>query len=89
MVINLALWIIFGGVVGWLASVITGTNQQQGLFGNVVVGIVGAMLGGFLSNALGGPTVSGFNLTSVVVATVGAVILLLFLGMLRRGATKS
>lgn len=89
MVTNLILWVIFGAIAGWLASMITGTNQQQGAVGNIVVGIVGAMLGGFLSSAFGGPGVTGFNLTSMVVATIGAVILLLFFGVLRRGATKN
>lgn len=83
--INLIVWILFGALAGWLASIITRTNGQQGGIANIIVGILGALLGGFISRALGGPTVTGFNLTSLVVATIGAVILLFFVSMVRRG----
>lgn len=86
--INLILWIVFGALAGWLASLVMRTDSEQGALGNIVVGILGAMLGGFISNALGGPSVSGFNVTSVVIATVGAIILLFFVGLFRRGATR-
>jgi uncharacterized membrane protein YeaQ/YmgE (transglycosylase-associated protein family) len=89
MIVNLILWIVFGALVGWLASIITHTNDQQGPIGNIIVGIIGAMFGGFLSSALGGPAVTGFNIASIAVATVGAVILLFFSVILRRGATRS
>ena len=89
MVTDLLFWIIFGAIVGWLASVLTDTNDQQGFVGNVVVGIIGALLGGMISRALGGPAVSGFNLSSIAVATVGAIILLIFVNLFRRGATSS
>ena len=72
---NILLWIIFGAVAGWLASMIAKTSQ--GLLVDIIVGIVGAFIGGFVFNAFGSGGVSGFNLYSLLVAVVGAVILLL------------
>lgn len=69
-------WIILGGLAGWIASIITGNNASMGLGANIVVGIVGAMIGGFLFNLLGGADITGFNLWSLFVAVVGSVILL-------------
>lgn len=69
-------WIILGGLAGWLASKIMGTDPQQGIFMNIVVGIVGALIGGFVMRSLGAADVTGFNLWSFVVALIGAVILL-------------
>jgi uncharacterized membrane protein YeaQ/YmgE (transglycosylase-associated protein family) len=85
---GLITWIILGALAGWIASMIAGTNGEQGAIGNIVVGIVGALLGGLISSALGGPAVSGFNLTSIVIAIMGAVILLFVVGMFRRGAVR-
>jgi uncharacterized membrane protein YeaQ/YmgE (transglycosylase-associated protein family) len=68
------LWIIFGGIVGWIASVIVGTDNQQGLVGNVVLGVIGALIGGFLSSLLGLPGVTGFNLYSALLALGGALV---------------
>jgi uncharacterized membrane protein YeaQ/YmgE (transglycosylase-associated protein family) len=69
-------WIILGGLAGWIASMITGRNNQQGCLMNIVVGVVGAAIGGALIGFLGGDGVSGFNLTSLIVAVIGAVVLL-------------
>ncbi|MBF6591305.1 MAG: GlsB/YeaQ/YmgE family stress response membrane protein [Ktedonobacterales bacterium] len=69
-------WIIIGGIAGWLASlVVRGTGL--GLLGDIIVGIVGGFLGGLILSALGGTGVNGFTIWSVVVAFVGAVVLLL------------
>lgn len=68
------LWIIFGGVVGWIASVIVGTDERQGLIGNVILGVIGALIGGFLSTMLGLPGVTGFNLYSGLLALGGALV---------------
>lgn len=76
MIINILLWIIFGGIVGWVASMLMGTDAQQGLFLNVVVGIAGAIIGGILARLLGLGAVTGFNLISFIVALIGAVALL-------------
>lgn len=69
-------WIILGGVAGWLASLIMKTDASQGVLLNIVVGIVGAFVGGFAFSLLGGEGVTGFNLYSLLVALVGAVIFL-------------
>lgn len=69
-------WIILGAVAGWFASLIMKTDAEQGAIANIVVGIVGAVIGGFVFNTLGGSSVSGLNLYSLMVATVGSIILL-------------
>jgi uncharacterized membrane protein YeaQ/YmgE (transglycosylase-associated protein family) len=86
-VINLIIWLLLGALVGWLASIVMRTDAQQGAFLNIVVGIVGAMIGGFL---LGGPTInnSGLNLTALVVSFIGAVILLAIVNLVRRGTVR-
>lgn len=73
---SIILWIIFGALSGWLASMFMKTNNQQGFLADVLIGVVGAMIGGFVFNTLGAPGVTGFNLYSVVVAVIGASILL-------------
>ncbi|MDB5161860.1 MAG: transglycosylase [Candidatus Saccharibacteria bacterium] len=69
-------WIVLGGLAGWVASMIVGTNARQGLLSNIVVGVIGGLLGGFVFGLVGGAGVTGFNLWSFLVALVGAVILL-------------
>jgi uncharacterized membrane protein YeaQ/YmgE (transglycosylase-associated protein family) len=69
-------WIILGGLAGWVASMIAGTNARQGLLGNIVAGIIGGVLGGFIFGLFGGAGVTGFNLWSFLVALVGAIIVL-------------
>lgn len=80
---GIILWIIFGGLVGWVASVIMNTNSQQGIILNVVVGVVGAMLGGWIMSSMGGVSVSGFNFYSFLVALAGAVALLAIIKIFR------
>ena len=80
----IVVWVIVGAIAGWLASLVMGTNRSQGLLADIVIGIVGGVLGGFLLGALGiGGVVSGINLTSIVVAFVGAVILIALLRAVR------
>ncbi len=81
---NIILWIIFGALAGWIASIIMGKNKQMGAIANIVVGIVGAFIGGWLFNLFGARGVTGFNLPSLIVAIVGAVVLLFVIGLLRR-----
>jgi len=69
-------WIVLGGIAGWLASIIMRTDAQQGIFGNIIVGIVGALIGGFVVSLFGQTPVNGFNLYSLLVALLGSVILL-------------
>lgn len=71
---SILIWIVFGALVGWVASMVMGTGG--GLVWDVVVGIIGAVLGGWLMNSLGKGGVSGFNLYSFLVALLGAVILI-------------
>ncbi len=73
---SILILIIFGAIVGWLASVIMGTNQQQGLIADIILGIIGAAVGGWLMNLMGEPGVTGFDLYSTIVGVVGAIILI-------------
>lgn len=74
---NIIAWILLGGIAGWVASMLT--NTSGGLLQNIVLGIVGALVGGFLLNLSGQPGATGLNFYSLVVAVLGAVILI-FLG---------
>jgi len=88
---NFIIWIVVGGLIGWVASMIMKTNEQQGMFLNVVVGIVGSMLGGWLiSPLLGAGTInqSDFSLRGLVVSLIGAVILLAIVNLFRRGKVR-
>ena len=88
---NLLIWLVVGGVIGWIASMIMRTDAQQGVLLNVVVGIIGAMLGGWLiSPLLGVGTInqSNFSIGSMVVSLVGAVILLAVVNLFRRGSVR-
>ena len=69
---GIIIWIVFGALVGWIASMIMGTDAQQGMVLNIVVGVVGAVIGGFLMGLLGESGVDGFNLYSFIVAIIGA-----------------
>jgi uncharacterized membrane protein YeaQ/YmgE (transglycosylase-associated protein family) len=73
---GLIAWLIVGAVAGWLASIVMKSNRQQGLLMDIVVGIVGAFIGGFIFNEFGSTGVTGFNFWSVFVAFTGAVVLL-------------
>ncbi len=88
---GIILMLIVGGILGWLASIVMRTDAQQGIFLNVVVGIVGAMLAGFiLTPILGGaPITSGaLDLRSLLVSFLGAVVLLAIVNLVRRGAVR-
>lgn len=79
---NILLWIVLGAVAGWLASLVM--KSQQGLLLDIVVGIVGALLGGWIFGMFGAAGVTGFNFYSLLVAFVGAVVLLAILRAVRR-----
>lgn len=82
---NILVWIIFGALAGWLASIVMGKNRQMGAIANIIVGIIGAFLGSWIMQQFfGGPGVTGFNLPSILVAVVGAVVLLFIVGLIRR-----
>lgn len=82
--------LIVGGILGWLASIVMRTDAQQGIFLNIVVGIVGAMLGGFLLTPFigGGSITQGISAGSLVVSFLGAVILLAIVNLVRRGSVR-
>ena len=84
MLVNLVLWIILGGIAGWIASMIMHRDSQMGAVANIVVGIVGAIIGGFLFNLIGLPGDTGFNIWTLLVAVVGAVVLLFLAGIVQR-----
>jgi uncharacterized membrane protein YeaQ/YmgE (transglycosylase-associated protein family) len=85
--INLILWLLFGALVGWLASMVMRTDARQGALLNIVVGIIGALIGGFL---FGSRTINSgtFDLTSLLVSFVGAIILLAIVNLVRRGSVR-
>jgi uncharacterized membrane protein YeaQ/YmgE (transglycosylase-associated protein family) len=87
---GILIWLIVGGLVGWLASVVMRTDAQQGIFLNVVVGIVGALLAGFLiSPMLGVGTINeGVSVATFLVSLVGAVMLLAIVNLFRRGSAR-
>ncbi len=89
--INLIGWLIVGGLVGWIASMIMRTDAQQGVILNVVVGIVGAALAGWVISPLVGlPTInqSAFSVGAFVVSLLGAIILLGIVNLVRRGTPR-
>jgi uncharacterized membrane protein YeaQ/YmgE (transglycosylase-associated protein family) len=88
---NIIIWIVVGGILGWLASLVMRTDAQQGLVLNVVVGIVGALLGGWLlAPMLGTGTINAndFSVESLAVSFVGALVLLAVVNLLRRGRLR-
>ncbi|MFM1991163.1 MAG: hypothetical protein RJA99_4120 [Pseudomonadota bacterium] len=88
---NLLIWLVVGGVIGWIASMIMRTDAQQGVLLNVVVGIVGALLGGWLISPLVGVGTinqSNFSIAAMGVSLVGAVILLAIVNLFRRGSAR-
>lgn len=89
--INLLLWLVVGGIIGWVASLIMGTNARQGAFLNVVVGILGAAISGWLITPfVGGGTINQneFNVSSLLVSLVGAIVLLGLVRLLRPSSSR-
>ena len=77
-------WIVIGGLAGWVASKFMNTDKDQGVFANIIVGVIGAFIGGFVMNLLGGQGITGFSIWSFVVALLGSVILLWILKAVRK-----
>jgi uncharacterized membrane protein YeaQ/YmgE (transglycosylase-associated protein family) len=82
---GLIAWIIIGGLAGWLASIITGQNKRFGLLMNILIGIAGGLLGGFIFEAAGHRGIWGFSGWSFMVALIGSVILLLLVRLISTG----
>ena len=85
--INLIIWLVAGAAIGWLASMVMRTNAQQGAILNIVVGVIGALIGGFL---FGASTINQnvFNLNALLVSLVGAVVLLAIVNLVQRGRAR-
>jgi uncharacterized membrane protein YeaQ/YmgE (transglycosylase-associated protein family) len=84
---TLILIIVIGGLIGWVASKIMGTDPEQGIFLNIVVGIVGALLAGFLINPLigGGNIIGGdFSFSALLISLLGAILLIWIVGLIRK-----
>jgi uncharacterized membrane protein YeaQ/YmgE (transglycosylase-associated protein family) len=90
--IGFIVWLIVGGIIGWIASMVMKTDAQQGVFLNIIVGIVGAFLGGWLGSVMGigGADINdgAFNLTSLLLSLVGAIVLLAIVNLFRRGRVR-
>lgn len=88
---NFIVWLLVGGIIGWIASKVMNTDAQQGVILNIVVGIVGAFLGGMLISPLVGvPTINqnAFSIGAMLVSLIGAVILLAIVNLFRRGKAR-
>jgi uncharacterized membrane protein YeaQ/YmgE (transglycosylase-associated protein family) len=88
---NFIAWLIVGGIIGWIASMIMGTNKQQGILLNIVVGIVGAFLGGLLISPLvgaGAMNQRNFSMGAIFIALLGAMILLALVNLVQRGRAR-
>ncbi len=89
--VNFIVWLVVGGLIGWVASMIMRTDGQQGMFLNVIVGIIGAALGGwFISPLVGVGTINqgAFSLGALLVSLLGAIVLLAIVNLVRRGTAR-
>jgi len=83
-------WIVLVALAGWVASIIMKKNRQMGAGANILVGIIGAFIGGFVMNLIGAKAdVTGFNLESFLVALVGAIILLAIINLIKKGTARN
>jgi uncharacterized membrane protein YeaQ/YmgE (transglycosylase-associated protein family) len=88
---NFIIWLVVGGLIGWVASLIMRTDAQQGVFLNIIVGIVGALLGGFLLAPMFGTgtiNTNDFSIAGLGVSLLGAIILLAIVNLVRRGSPR-
>jgi uncharacterized membrane protein YeaQ/YmgE (transglycosylase-associated protein family) len=81
---GIIIWIIFGALAGWISSMFMNTDDSQGALGNILMGIVGSIVAGYLMPLLGMSGVTGFNLYSVMVAVIGAIVVIAVVRMIRR-----
>jgi uncharacterized membrane protein YeaQ/YmgE (transglycosylase-associated protein family) len=85
--IGFIIWLVIGGVIGWLASIVMRTDAQQGIFLNIIVGIVGAFIAGLVING-GSINSAGYDVRSLIASFVGAVVLLAIVNLFRRGSVR-
>lgn len=83
---GLIIWLIVGGVIGWLASIVMRTDAQQGVLMNIVVGVIGAFIGGLIFS--GGTINQVISLNSILISLIGAIILLAIVNLVRRGTAR-
>lgn len=81
---SLITWIILGALAGWIASIIMGKNASMGAFANIIVGIIGAFIGGGIASFWGGNKVTGFNLYSILISVLGACVLIWIVGKIKK-----
>ncbi len=89
--VNFIVWLILGGIIGWLASKVMHTDAQQGIVLNIIVGIVGAYIGGLVISPLVGVSTinqNDFSLAALFVSFLGAIVLLGIINLLRRGSPR-
>lgn len=80
---GIIVFLVLGGIAGWIASMVMGTDGRQGIVENVIVGVIGALLGGVVVNMVGGTGVTGFNLYSILIATLGSILFIWILRLAR------
>lgn len=85
--LDIVSWIIIGALAGWISSKITDNDKEMGALTNIIVGIIGAFIGGFIMNTLGGKGVTGFNLWSLFVSVIGSIVLLLIVNVFKKRKT--
>jgi uncharacterized membrane protein YeaQ/YmgE (transglycosylase-associated protein family) len=81
---NIVVWLILGGISGWIASKITGKDSQMGVGANIIIGVLGAFIGGWVARIFGFGPATGLNLWSFIVSVVGAVILLWIINLFKK-----
>ena len=90
--IGFIIWLIVGGIIGWIASMVMKTDGQQGIFLNIIVGIIGAFLGGWIGGmlGLGGGDINdgNFSIGGLLMSLVGAIVLLAIVNLFRRGRVR-
>lgn len=85
---TILLWLVLGGVAGWLASLVMHRDGSMGIGLNILVGIIGAVIGGVVMNLFGQPGTTGINIWSLLVAFIGAVVLLAIVNLFKRGSVR-
>ncbi len=81
-------WVIMGGLAGWVASIIMKKDSSMGIGANILIGIVGAFIGGFLTSYIGGWDITGFNIQSFLIALLGSIVLLAIINLIKRGEMR-
>ncbi len=80
---DILIWLLFGSLIGWIASIITRTDEDQGVLSNLLIGVLGAVSGGYFSKLIGFSELKGFNDASLIIALIGATILVTIVNVVR------